>query len=340
MTAVAGPERRGRRAGQRAHPVRHLQHRRARDHQGRGGMRATRSPRSSRRSATRPSTSSPARRAAATSSPAAGQPTPPAARCSIHGHLDVVPAEPADWWVHPFSGAVAGRLRVGPRRGRHEGHGRDDARGRPRTSSATGSLPPRDLVFAFVADEEAGGAYGAQWLVENRPDLFEGVTEAVGEVGGFSLTVPRRDGGERRLYLIQTAEKGIAWMRLTAHAAGRTRLVPARRQRRHQAGRGRGAAGRPPVPAGAHRHRRAVPRPRSARRPASSSTRSPDLEGTIAKLGGHRADRRRHPARHRQPDHAQGRLQGQRHPGDRRGGRRLPGAARAGRRRSSARSTS
>ena len=67
-----------------------------------------------------------------------------------------------------------------------------------------------------MADEEHGGSYGAQWLVDNRPDLFEGVTEAIGEVGGFSLTVPRRDGGERRLYLIETAEKGLSWMRLTA----------------------------------------------------------------------------------------------------------------------------
>jgi acetylornithine deacetylase/succinyl-diaminopimelate desuccinylase-like protein len=79
-----------------------------------------------------------------------------------------------------------------------------------------GVVPPRDLVFAFVADEEAGGKYGCQWLVENRPDLFDGITEAIGEVGGFSLTVPRRDGGERRLYLIETAEKGMLWMRLTA----------------------------------------------------------------------------------------------------------------------------
>ncbi len=71
-------------------------------------------------------------------------------------------------------------------------------------------------MFAFVADEEAGGKYGCQWLVENRPDLFEGVTEAVGEVGGFSLTVPRPDGTDRRLYLVETAEKGLGWMRLTA----------------------------------------------------------------------------------------------------------------------------
>jgi acetylornithine deacetylase/succinyl-diaminopimelate desuccinylase-like protein len=77
-------------------------------------------------------------------------------------------------------------------------------------------VPPRDLVFAFVADEEAGGKYGCQWLVENRPDLFDGITEAIGEVGGFSLTVPHRDGGDKRLYLIETAEKGMLWMRLTA----------------------------------------------------------------------------------------------------------------------------
>jgi acetylornithine deacetylase/succinyl-diaminopimelate desuccinylase-like protein len=79
-------------------------------------------------------------------------------------------------------------------------------------------VPPRDLVFAFVSDEEAGGKYGSQWLVDNRPDLFEGVTEAVGEVGGFSLTVPRKDGGERRLYLVETAEKAMMWMKLTARS--------------------------------------------------------------------------------------------------------------------------
>ncbi len=46
---------------------------------------------------------------------------------------------------------------------------------------------------------------------DNHPELFEGVTEAIGEVGGFSVTL-----GGKRLYLLQTAEKGMAWMRLTA----------------------------------------------------------------------------------------------------------------------------
>lgn len=133
----------------------------------------------------------------------------------IHGHLDVVPAEPADWSVHPFSGAVED--------GYVWGRGAVDMKDMvgmmivvARHMKRAGIVPPRDLVFAFVADEEHGGRYGAHWLVDNRPELFDGITEAIGEVGGFSLTVPRRDGGERRLYLIETAEKGIQWMRLTA----------------------------------------------------------------------------------------------------------------------------
>jgi acetylornithine deacetylase/succinyl-diaminopimelate desuccinylase-like protein len=80
---------------------------------------------------------------------------------------------------------------------------------------AEGRRPPRDIVLAFVADEEAGGTWGARWLVENHPELFEGCTEAISEVGGFSYTVAGKDGPQR-LYLIEAAEKGMAWMRLTA----------------------------------------------------------------------------------------------------------------------------
>jgi acetylornithine deacetylase/succinyl-diaminopimelate desuccinylase-like protein len=74
-----------------------------------------------------------------------------------------------------------------------------------------GRRPPRDVVLAFLADEEAGGNWGGRWLVENHAHLFEGVTEAISEVGGFSATI-----GGQRLYLVQTAEKGMAWLRLTA----------------------------------------------------------------------------------------------------------------------------
>ena len=76
----------------------------------------------------------------------------------------------------------------------------------------TGRKPPRDVVLAFVADEEAGGTFGASWLVDSHPELFEGCTEAISEVGGFSLSV----SDDVRLYMIETAQKGMGWMRLTA----------------------------------------------------------------------------------------------------------------------------
>ena len=128
----------------------------------------------------------------------------------VHGHLDVVPANAADWSVDPFAAEE--------RDGCIWGRGAVDMKDMDAMMIAVarqfrrdGVVPPRDLVFAFLADEEAGGALGAQWLVEHRSDLFEGCTEAVGEVGGYSLTV-----NEQRLYLIQAAEKGLGWMRLRA----------------------------------------------------------------------------------------------------------------------------
>ena len=79
------------------------------------------------------------------------------------------------------------------------------------TCAGSGWQPARDLVVAFFADEEAGGRLGARWVVDNHPEWFEGATEAISEVGGFSVDI---DG--RRTYLLQTAEKGIAWLRLIA----------------------------------------------------------------------------------------------------------------------------
>ncbi|MGA5298455.1 M20/M25/M40 family metallo-hydrolase [Nucisporomicrobium flavum] len=129
----------------------------------------------------------------------------------VHGHLDVVPAEAADWTVHPFSGEV--------RDGYLWGRGAVDMKGMlamtlavARHFKRTGVVPARDLIFAFLADEEAGGVVGAQWLVEHRPDLFAGATEAISEVGGFSVTL----GGGPRAYLVETAEKGSMWLRLAA----------------------------------------------------------------------------------------------------------------------------
>ncbi|MDD7918397.1 M20/M25/M40 family metallo-hydrolase [Actinomycetospora callitridis] len=127
----------------------------------------------------------------------------------VHGHLDVVPFDESEWSVHPLSGSVQD--------GYVWGRGAVDMKDMDamilalaRQFAAEGVVPPRDLVFAFLADEEAGGAYGSHWLAENRPDLFEGCTEALGEVGGFSLTL----GEDVRVYPVMTAEKSIAWMRL------------------------------------------------------------------------------------------------------------------------------
>ncbi len=129
----------------------------------------------------------------------------------VHGHLDVVPAMAADWQVDPFAGEV--------RDGCLWGRGAVDMKDFDAmmlsvlgARAGTGRPPRRPVVLAFTADEEAGGRKGAHWLVEHHPDVVADCTEAIGEVGGFSLTV--RD--DLRLYLIQTAEKGMAWMRLRA----------------------------------------------------------------------------------------------------------------------------
>jgi acetylornithine deacetylase/succinyl-diaminopimelate desuccinylase-like protein len=144
----------------------------------------------------------------------------------LHGHLDVVPARAADWTVHPFSGEVTTETTDDPETPEQEflwGRGAVDMKDMDAMLLAVvrdlvrrGERPPRDLVLAFMADEEAGGVQGAHWLVDHHPGLFEGVTAAVSEVGGFSTTIGT---GERaqRAYLLQTAEKGIAWLRLVAH---------------------------------------------------------------------------------------------------------------------------
>jgi acetylornithine deacetylase/succinyl-diaminopimelate desuccinylase-like protein len=127
----------------------------------------------------------------------------------VHGHLDVVPADASEWSVHPFSGAVQD--------GYVWGRGAVDMKDMvgmtlalARHFKRNNIVPPRDIVFAFLADEEAGGLFGAKWLVENRPELFEGVTEAISEVGGFSITLK----DDVRAYLVETAEKGIRWLKL------------------------------------------------------------------------------------------------------------------------------
>ena len=129
----------------------------------------------------------------------------------LHGHLDVVPANANDWSVDPFSGLI--------KDGFIWGRGAVDMKDMDAMILATVRmwkrveyLPPRNVLLVFFADEEAGSNYGSRWLVKNRPEIFVGYSEAVSEVGGFSVTVT----GDNRLYLIEAAQKGIQWMKLTA----------------------------------------------------------------------------------------------------------------------------
>ncbi|AWS47038.1 M20/M25/M40 family metallo-hydrolase [Streptosporangium sp. 'caverna'] len=129
----------------------------------------------------------------------------------VHGHLDVVPANAADWTVDPFSGEI--------KDGYIWGRGAVDMKDMDammlavlRQMVTEGRKPRRDIVFAWLADEEAGGEHGAKYLTSKHPELFDGVDNAISEVGGYSLEVDP----SLRLYLIETAQKGLAWMRLVA----------------------------------------------------------------------------------------------------------------------------
>lgn len=129
----------------------------------------------------------------------------------LHGHLDVVPAAAGDWTYDPFGaethdGCIWGRGAVDMK----DGVGMILALSR--FWARNGIVPPRDIVLQFMPDEEAGSRHGSHWIAENRKDMFKNVSQAVGEVGGFSLTLKE----DVRLYLVQTAEKGIRWMKLRA----------------------------------------------------------------------------------------------------------------------------
>jgi len=126
----------------------------------------------------------------------------------VHGHLDVVPADPANWSVDPFAGVV--------RDGMLWGRGAVDMKNMDAMMLSSlgdilraGERPARDLVVGFLADEEAGGVLGSHFLVTEHPEVFEGATEAISEVGGYSTFI---DG--RRSYLLQTGEKALIWIKL------------------------------------------------------------------------------------------------------------------------------
>ena len=129
----------------------------------------------------------------------------------LHGHIDVVPANAQEWSVDPFGGVIQD--------GMIWGRGAVDMKNMDamilaivRKWATTGYKPPRDIVLAFFADEEAGMTFGSRWMAAHHPEVFAGCSEAISEVGGFSVTVPNG----KRLYFVEAAQKGIHWMKLTA----------------------------------------------------------------------------------------------------------------------------
>jgi acetylornithine deacetylase/succinyl-diaminopimelate desuccinylase-like protein len=127
----------------------------------------------------------------------------------MYGHMDVVTTADQEWNQQPFEGNIID--------GFIWGRGALDMKsGLAMMLSALMRIksekliPPGDIIFAAVCDEEAGGDFGAKFLVEEHASLFEGVHYAISEFGGFNLEI-----GGRKFYPIQVSEKQICWMKAT-----------------------------------------------------------------------------------------------------------------------------
>jgi acetylornithine deacetylase/succinyl-diaminopimelate desuccinylase-like protein len=141
----------------------------------------------------------------------------------VHGHTDVVPADPKNWTVDPFAGEIRDGMLWG--RGAVDMKNMDAMMiGALTDILGEGRQPRRDLVIAFFSDEENGGVYGSHYVVDNHPELFAGATEAISEVGGYSVML-----NGTRAYLLQTGEKALIWVKLTARgsAAHGSRVIHA-----------------------------------------------------------------------------------------------------------------
>lgn len=129
----------------------------------------------------------------------------------VHGHMDVVPADPALWTHEPFAGDIEDGALIG--------RGAVDMKDMLammlsflEKAAQQHLTPRRPLIFGFFADEECGGVWGAAWVAEHHPEVFANAEDALSEIGGYSATV-----GGKRVYLAQTGEKGLLWLTLTAH---------------------------------------------------------------------------------------------------------------------------
>ena len=130
----------------------------------------------------------------------------------LSAHVDVVPADEEHWDHPPFGAEIHD--------GFIYGRGAIDMKNMAAMELAamlllkrSGRVLKRDLIFAAVADEEAGCEYGSLWLAENHPELIRG-EYAISEIGGFTL-----HSGGKRFYPVQIAEKGVCWLTIRAEGS-------------------------------------------------------------------------------------------------------------------------
>ncbi len=139
----------------------------------------------------------------------------------LQGHVDVVAAR-GEWQYPPFAGELAD--------GYVWGRGALDMKGGVAMLLAafmrvlaSGTQPPGDLILCLMADEEAGSPLGAEFLVREHPELFDGVRYSIGEFGGFTMDV-----AGRRFYPIMVAEKQVCWTRATLRGPAGHGSMPVR----------------------------------------------------------------------------------------------------------------
>jgi acetylornithine deacetylase/succinyl-diaminopimelate desuccinylase-like protein len=132
----------------------------------------------------------------------------------LYGHVDVVTTADQEWTHPPFEGKLVDNFIWG-RGALDMKSGIAMMLSAVIRARAENLIPAGDIVLAMLSDEEAGGDYGAKYLVENHSDQFLGIKYALGEFGGFTRPV-----GPKRFYPIQIAEKQTCWIKATARGPG------------------------------------------------------------------------------------------------------------------------
>ena len=145
-----------------------------------------------------------------------------AAPLLLYGHVDVVTTQDQQWQHPPFEGKIVD--------GCVWGRGALDMKGGVAMmlsaflrAKAENMQPAGDILLTIVSDEEAGGDFGAKFLVEEHPQAFAGIRYALGEFGGFNFSV-----GKQRFYMIQVAEKQMCWFKAILRGPGGHGSMPVR----------------------------------------------------------------------------------------------------------------